>query len=146
MKGEEDKTRPARDESRGTTVGLEVRQGAQLKCIYTNAYSMDNKQEELEGIMWQANWDLVAIKETWWDCSHDWSAAIGGYKLFRRDRQGRRGSGMALCVRECFEIAVGNVKVESLRVRNRGRANKADILLGICYRPPNQDKGTDGEF
>ena len=22
----------------------------------------------------------------------------------------------------------------------RGKANKADILLGVCYRPPNQDE------
>ena len=33
---------------------------AQLKCIYTNAHSMGNKQEELEAIVWQANYDLVA--------------------------------------------------------------------------------------
>ena len=78
-------------------MGLEVRQGAQLKCIYSNAHSMGNKQEELEANVQQANYDLVAI--TWWDCSHDWSAAMEGYKLFRRDRQGRRGSEVTLCVR-----------------------------------------------
>ena len=95
-------------------MGLGFRQGAQLKCIYTNAHSMDNKQEELEASVWQANCDLVAVMETWWDRSHDWSAAMDGYKLFRRDRQGRRGGGMALYVRECFdvvELGSGNVKV-----------------------------------
>ena len=35
--------------------------------------------------------------------SHNWNAAMDGYKLFRRDRQGRRGSGIAMCVRECFD-------------------------------------------
>jgi len=25
----------------------------------------------------------------------------------------------------------------------RGKANKADILLGVCYRPPNQDEDVD---
>jgi len=44
---------------RGTMMGLGVRQGAQLKCIY-NAHSMGNKQEELEAIVQQANYDLVA--------------------------------------------------------------------------------------
>jgi len=43
MKVKGDKTRPARNEPRGTVMGLRVRQGAQLKCIYTNAYSMDKK-------------------------------------------------------------------------------------------------------
>ena len=66
---------------------------AHLKCMYTNAHSMGNKQEELETMMKQENYDVVAITETWWDVSHDWSAPVDGYKLFRRDRQGRRGGG-----------------------------------------------------
>ena len=56
---------------------------APLKCIYTNARSMGNKQEELEAIVQQENCDIVAITETWWDDSHNWSAAMDGYKLLR---------------------------------------------------------------
>ena len=59
---------------------------AQLKCHYTNTCSMGNKQEELEATVLLESYHLVAITETWWDESHDWSAAINGYKLFRRDR------------------------------------------------------------
>jgi len=37
----------------------------------------------------------------WSDESHNWSIAINGYKLLRRDRQGRRyGSRAALCVKK----------------------------------------------
>ena len=72
---------------------------AQLECLYTNAHSTGNKQEELEATMLLESYNLVAIIETWWDESHDWSAAIGGYKLFRRDRQGRRGGQVALYVK-----------------------------------------------
>ena len=51
---------------------------------------MGNKQEELEAIVHQAYYDLVAITETWWDHSHDWSAVMDGYKLFRRiDQEGK---------------------------------------------------------
>lgn len=78
MKAEGNKMRPIRDEPRGMMRGLGTRQGAQLKCIYTNACSMSNKQEELEAIVWQANYDLVAITDTWWDCSHEWSDAMDG--------------------------------------------------------------------
>jgi len=78
------------------------RSTAQLKCIYTNARSMGNKQEELEAIVQQDSYDLVAITEMWWDDSHDWSAATHGYKLFRRDRRGKRAGGVALYVRDCF--------------------------------------------
>ena len=76
MKGEGSKTRPVRDEPRGTMMGLGMMHEAQLKCMYTNACSMGNKQEELEAIVQQANYDLVAITETWWDHSHDWRAAM----------------------------------------------------------------------
>ena len=100
---------------------------------------MSNKQGELEAMMQNENYDIVAITETWWDASHDWSAAIDGYKLFRRDRQGRRGGGVALYVRECCEsseIKYSDNGVESVWIRLR--ANKADLAVGVCYRPPNQ--------
>ena len=43
MKGEGDKTRLIRDKNRGSVPRLGVRSVAQLKCIYTNAYSMGDK-------------------------------------------------------------------------------------------------------
>ncbi|RMC07029.1 hypothetical protein DUI87_16482 [Hirundo rustica rustica] len=36
--------------------------------------------------------------------------------------------------------------VECLWVRIKGKANKADILLGVCYRPPNQEEEVDNLF
>ncbi|KAK4812452.1 hypothetical protein QYF61_024853 [Mycteria americana] len=122
---------------------------AQLKCLYTNARSTGNKQEELEAIVHQENYDMVAITETWWDDSHNWSAVMGGYKLFRRGRRGRRGGGVALYVRECLdslELNDGDDRVECLWVRIRGKANKADIVVGVCYSPPNQDEETNELF
>ena len=56
---------------------------------------------------------------------------------------------MALYVKECFEVTelmTGDNKVESLWVKITGRADKADILVGVCYRPPNQDEETDEVF
>ena len=99
--------------------------------------------------MQQANYDLVAITKTWWDHSHDWSAVMDGYKLFRRDRQGRKGGGVALYIKDCFdveELGVGNDKVECLWVRIRGKACRGNILVGVCYRLPNQDEEMDEAF
>ncbi|GAB0209581.1 hypothetical protein GRJ2_003423800 [Grus japonensis] len=120
---------------------------AQLKCIYTNAHRIDIKQE-LETIVQQENYDIVAITKTWWNDSHNWSAAMDNYKVFRRDRQGRRGSGVALYVKECFdclELNDGDDRVECLWVRIKGKANKAD-MVGVCYRPLNQDEEADEIF
>jgi len=60
----------------------------QLKCLYTSAYSLGNKQGELDATPLLENSDIyiVAIIETWWDDSHDWRVAINDYKLFRRNR------------------------------------------------------------
>ncbi|TRZ08247.1 hypothetical protein HGM15179_018861, partial [Zosterops borbonicus] len=43
--------------------------------------------------------------------------------------------------REAFDamgIETNDDEVECLWVRIKGKANKADILLGVCYHPPNQ--------
>ncbi|RMB88083.1 hypothetical protein DUI87_35540 [Hirundo rustica rustica] len=36
--------------------------------------------------------------------------------------------------------------IECLWVRMKGKANKADILLGVCYCPPNQEEEVDNLF
>jgi len=56
---------------------------------------------------------------------------------------GKRDIEMALYVRDCFDFIELNDcddKVECLWVKTRGKTNEAEILLGVCYRPPNQDE------
>ena len=65
---------------------------------------------------------------------------MDGYRLFRRDRQGRRGGGVALYVTEgldCMELSIGDDMVKSLWVRIKGQANKGDVVVGVYYRPPS---------
>ncbi|KAK4810724.1 hypothetical protein QYF61_007698 [Mycteria americana] len=109
---------------KGCSSVKETRMTAQLKCLYTNARSMGNKQDELEAIVHQENYDMVAITETWWGDSHNWSAAMDGYKLFRRDRRGRRGGGVALYVRECLDSLEGGVSMALVLV---GDFNLPDV-------------------
>jgi len=103
---------------------------------------MGNKQEELSAIVQQDSYDLVVITETWWHDSHDWSAAMDGSKLFRRDRQGKRGGGVTLYVGDCFnciELKDCDDKVECLWVKMRGKVNKAGTVcpagLAKCSSP-----------
>lgn len=63
---------------------------AWLKCLYTNACSME--QEELGTMVQLRNYDLTPIMEIWWNESQNWTTRIEGYKLFRRDGEG--GAGM----------------------------------------------------
>ena len=50
---------------------------------------MGNKHKEPEMCVQLQGYDLVGITETWRDGSHDWSVAMEGYRLFRKDRLGR---------------------------------------------------------
>ncbi|CAM4601352.1 unnamed protein product [Lepidochelys olivacea] len=130
--------------------GNEGRSTGYLKCLYTNAQSLGNKQGELEVLVMSKNYDVIGITETWWDNSHDWSTVMDGYKLFRKDRQGRKGGGVALYVREqydCSELRYGTVeKPECLWIKFRSVCNKSDVVVGVCYRPPDQGDEVDEAF
>ncbi|KAK4810736.1 hypothetical protein QYF61_007710 [Mycteria americana] len=63
--------------SRRPVTSSEAWMTAQLKCLYTNARSMGNKQEELEAIVHQENYDMVAITETW-----EWGGGAHRHRRF----------------------------------------------------------------
>jgi len=91
------------------------------------------------------------MTETWWDESHDWSVAIDGYQLFRRDRPGRMGGGVALYMKkwiECEELSLkgSHNQVESLWVRIRDQGNKGNLVAGVYYRWPDQWELIDEAF
>lgn len=47
-----------------------IKPTAQLKYLYTSAYILGNKEEELETAVLQGNHDIVAVTETRRDGSH----------------------------------------------------------------------------
>ncbi|GAB0186117.1 hypothetical protein GRJ2_001077000 [Grus japonensis] len=121
---------------------------AQLKCLYANAHSMGNKQEELETCAHLQGYDFNGIMEMWWDGSYDWSVGMEGYRLFRKDRQGRQGGDVALYVNdqlECMELhlEMDEEPTESLWIRIQGRAGAGDTVMGVCYRPLDQEDQVD---
>lgn len=66
------------------------------------------------------------------------------YTLFRRDRAGRHGGGVALSVKqhlECIELCVrvDDEQVWSLWIRIKGQMKKADTV-GVCSRLPDWDE------
>ncbi|CAM4500218.1 unnamed protein product [Lepidochelys kempii] len=128
----------------------EGRSAGSLKCLYTNAQSLGNKQGELEVLVMSRNYDVIGITETWWDNSHDWSTVMDGYELFRKDRQGRKGGGVALYVREwydCSELWYETAeKPEYLWIKFRSVSNKSDVVVGVYYRPPDQGDEVDEAF
>ncbi|PKU49359.1 glycerol kinase [Limosa lapponica baueri] len=67
-----------------------------------------------------------------------------GYVLFWKVRPTRQGGRVTLYVREqleCIELSLGadEERVESLWVMIIGQANMRDTVVGVHYRPPDQD-------
>lgn len=116
-----------------------------LKCLYANAHSMGNKQDKLEAIVQLENYDLIAITETWWDKSHSWKFGIEGYKLCRRDRQGRMGGSVAVRVKkwlDCEEFPLRNSQEQdkNLWVKIKDWNNKGYLAVEVYYIPADQEE------
>lgn len=111
---------------------------------------MGSKPEELETIVHQENCNnMVTVTQVGWGDFHHWSAARDGCKHLRRDRQGRRGGGVALYIRECsvcMELRNSDDEVECPWVRKGGRLTRQTSWLGVSYSPPNQDEEADDRF
>ena len=93
--------------------------------------------------------DVVAIPKC--DTSLVWSLAIDSSKLFRRDRQGRRGGGIACYIKKRVEYKELSLKrryeqVKSRWVRVRDQGNKGSLVVGVYYRPLDQVKSVDETF
>lgn len=58
--------------------------GEYLKWFYINAYSIRNKLNELESLVLSQRYDIIGIE------SHNSSAGMEGYWLFRKDKQDSR--------------------------------------------------------
>lgn len=94
--------------------------------------------------MQQENCDTVLTE------SHSWSAVLDSYRLFRRDRPRRRRGGVALYVRQglvCLEHDdKADDRVEHLCIRIKGKANKTDVLMGVCCRSLHWDEEVNKVF
>lgn len=120
---------------------------SKLKCFYTNARSLVNKLDELNLYLIEEKPDIIGITETWLNSSIDDSELkADGYAVFRRDRDNKykqRGGGVLLLVKEHFNAELRDDLYDnnfpeciwcSIEV------NKINILVGVCYRPPDTDQ------
>ena len=78
-----------------------------LYLLNAAALSKPQAVENLAVDLSSYNIDVAVITETHFQLKHsDAAVAIDGYTIFRRDRQGRRGGGVALYVRSDFQSSV----------------------------------------
>lgn len=90
----------------------------------------------MEALALSYSYDVIDISETWWDEFHDWTDGMECSRLFRRNKQGKWGEGVALYIRERLDgtaLSVRDVVVEILWVRIKRMGSKADV--DVYYQP-----------
>lgn len=84
--------------------------------------------------------DICIITETWFNSKHDVSIiSLAGYTLYRRDREGRKGGGVAIYVREnlCSQANpyhVARKEIELLWIQLTFQSRH--FIIGAVYHPP----------
>ena len=103
----------------------------------TKPHAVEHLAADLEG----CKADIAVVTETHLKKKHaDHCFAINGYTMFRRDREGRRGGGVAIYVNSRLPAAVCSIcpgdrpHYELLWVRVR--VGNRDIVVGALYHPP----------
>jgi len=109
----------------------------QMKCLYTDAYSIGNKQDELVAAIQPESYYIITDTETWWDQSHDWSTVTNGCKLFRR--KGEQVVHFVKNRNHCTEVSLKNSTAlfKSLYVRTKDQASKWNFMVFVYSRPPD---------
>ena len=70
-----------------------------LRCLLLNARSLRNKVLDLQALLLEDYFPVIAITETWLDSSFmDFELGLNDYCVHRKDRQDRRGGGVLLAV------------------------------------------------
>lgn len=119
-----------------------------LNILHFNAQSLvpresNTKFDEIRYLMDGCSLDVLGVTETWYnDFLYDSAVSISGFNLFRKDRNGRRGGGVCLYIRNNLKIGsifdnVFDVSVESLFVEVILDDNRL-VLVGVIYLPDGQ--------
>ena len=116
------------------------KQNEEITCWYTNPTSLNNKISEFLCCISEDKPNLIFITETWWNETS--TPFIGGYSLYRRDREKTKGGGVAIYVSnkitsaEVVDNELNNKKEQiwcTIKVENKS------LLVGCIYRANMHD-------
>ena len=125
---------------------VELNPGPIMTCLnigHINARSLVNEEkfEEISSFIFQKNFELFAITETWLNnqISNDDLCIPGFHAIVRKDRPNTRGGGVALYITQSLAFKrrndLENNNLELLWVEVK--VHKQTLLCGVCYRAPN---------
>ena len=112
-----------------------------FSCLLANVRSIKNKLQAFHAMIYSARIDIIALTETWLDCTVlDHEILPRGYSVFRRDRPYRTGGGVLLACRDdlvCTRRSDLEVNGCELIWCEMSSTSGSRFLFGVFYRPPN---------
>ena len=115
-----------------------------LKCLNTNAQSLQYKKNELEKLINEYNVQIAAVTETWGKQWKEVTLEIKDFNIYRKDRVGRRqGGGCLIYVNKdlksyaCRELE--NLPGEDSVWCWVKLTNETKILVGCIYRSTSSE-------
>ena len=115
-----------------------------IKIAHINVRSLYPKIDEIRLIVKDNNLDIFAVSETWLsDAIPNGLIDINGYTIFRRDRIGGIGGGVALYIRTTIQHTICDdlisEKLENIWVHIK-HVHFKPFLVSCFYRPPSSNK------
>ena len=115
----------------------------ELRCLTINTRSIRStkKLRALHALLLSTEQDLICLSETFLNDEIPDSLLTAGapFSIYRRDRVGRMGGGVAILVRDgidASEVSVpARLEVVSLDIRSQNRC----FRIICCYKPPNAE-------
>ena len=136
----------------GQPTNTKIIKNSQISFLYTNCRSLSNKMDELRSLVSKEEPDIIALTETWVNCSKNNFKAeysIPNYTLLNNDRTDRKGGGVMLFIKNnhsTTEVTYEghNPLTESIwaEIAIDTAANKR-LKIGTIYRPPNISEDLD---
>lgn len=94
---------------------------------------------EREFLAHAQDYEIVGLSETWWDGFHDRSADTG-----REAQEAREPSALQDGLTGCNLVVLVMKGAKRRCAGVRQKTNVAEIVTGLCDRPPNWHKEADG--
>ena len=125
-----------------------------INIMYTNAWSIRNKINELNCILMIKNIDIIAITETHLKIGKKdlvGEYEIPNFKFYYKDRKGAmKGGGVAVWVKnglnpELVDIDYNNLQSDilTISISSSAKNSKNKLKFTVVYRPPKQNLAED---
>ena len=131
-----------------SNISLEANIKRKLKCLNTNAQSLQYKKDELVNIIDEYEVQIAAVTETWGKKWKEVTLEIKDYNIYRKDRVGgRQGGGCLIYVSKklksyaCRELE--NLPGEDSVWCWVKLTNETKILVGCIYRSTSRNDAND---